>query len=500
MAWDQDIYSYTRQMNRFRQIFVSSPALFTFGASILLTALALTNSTLNRDGMLYVEAAQAFSRAGLAAAAEVFSWPFLSVLMVVLSSVSGLDLETSGHLLNLLFMAGASALLVSMVERTSPGLGWYAALVVLAIPGLNDYRNELIREYGCWFFVMLSFWLAQRWVCSPRWILCLGIQAAVLVAALFRPEALIFYPCLLAWQFFEQPEGRWPRTLALGLLPLLMFTALVAAHFADLLPESSRLAVEVSRFDFYAGFDQTARNMSQAFNEYAREEAETAHIILFFGSLAIVPLKFLSKIGIFILPLAYGLRFKSGASRELRGWSLFVWAFAFHALVLAIFALQKQFVSGRYLGFLMFFSTPLVALGLARIAIDLPRLRTVLFAACVGLMLANVISLKPAKEQYVEAGRWVSENLRNDSGVFIESPRAAYYAGLGFKDYIPNQHRGRNWIREQIAHKKFHTLVLEVSRKDKDFTPWVAQLELRERKRFAHPNGDAIVVLEVDSH
>lgn len=267
-----------------------SPVSFTFVASLLLSTIAVSSGNLNRDGMLYVETARTFIDGGLTAATQVFSWPFLPVLMGLLAQLTGLPPEWCGHALNILFMSGACALLVSIIRRNDPQLAWMAAVVVLTLPGLNDYRNELIREYGCWFFMLIAFRLALDWVEKPGWLLTLAIQASLLLAALFRPEVLVFYPCLLLWQHFRAtPEKRWMGSLMLGTLPAIGLFVLLAAYFSGVIGESSRIANEIARFDFYAKFDNTARDMSQAFNAYAREDAETAHAILFFGSLALVP-------------------------------------------------------------------------------------------------------------------------------------------------------------------------------------------------------------------
>ena len=471
------------------------PVWMTFFVSIVLSVIAVLSNTLNRDGMLYVEAARAFMQDGMSAATAVFSWPFLPILMGWCSLLTGLDPEFCGHLLNILFMAGACALLVAVTARAFPELGWFTALVVLAIPGLNEYRHELIREYGCWFFTMLSFWAAQHWAENPRWRTCLVIHLSLLLAALFRPEALVFYPCLLAWQFFHaKREGRWKRLLMLGGIPVVLFCLLLSSYLSGMLPETSRLAAELARFDFLSRFDSTARNMGMAFNFYAREEAETAHVILFFGSLAIIPFKFLLKTGVFLLPLGYAFFLPDRRRETLARLSIFSWAFAGHALMLAVFVLQQQFLSGRYIALLLLFSAPLAALGLRQAVLCYPRIKSVLVAICLAIMFANVVSLKPDKAHFVDAGKWMAANIENGNRVYIESARAAHYAGFGFSAF--NAARlSREMLAERIAAGQYDVLVLEVSRKESDIGSWIANAGLQEMRRFLHPNGDAIIVL-----
>ena len=107
-----------------------------------------------------------------------------------------------------------------------PEAVWPICLVLLALPGLNHYRDEILREYGCWFFFMLAFWLSLRWSDTPRWGTALLIQLALGISALFRPEALIFFPALLLWQWFASPSGKkCQRMFMIAGLPALAIAA-----------------------------------------------------------------------------------------------------------------------------------------------------------------------------------------------------------------------------------------------------------------------------------
>ena len=198
------------------------PRATVFLASLLLSLVAARQGTINRDGMFYVQTARDFLEGGFGAAYATFHWPFLSILMAVVSQLTGLGLEASGLLLNGLFLAGACSLLVACAGRMFPEAVWPIGLVLLALPGFNGYRDELLREYGGWFFVMLSFWLAMRWSDFPRWPLALAVQLSLLAASLFRTEALAFFPALILWQLFEAPAGeRWRRLAMIAGLPVI---------------------------------------------------------------------------------------------------------------------------------------------------------------------------------------------------------------------------------------------------------------------------------------
>lgn len=475
-----------------------SPVAFTFVASFLLSTIAVSSGNLNRDGMLYVESARAFIDGGLTAATQVFSWPFLPVLMGLLAELTGLSPEWCGHALNILFMSGACALLVAIIRRNDPQLAWLAAVVVLALPGLNDYRNELIREYGCWFFMLLAFRLTIDWPENPGWLRALAIQGSLMLAALFRPEVLVYYPCLVLWQHFRaEPGRRWRGSLMLGTLPALGLLVLLAAYFSGVVGESSRIANEISRFDFYAKFDSTARQMSLAFSAYAREDAETAHAILFFGSLALVPWKFIGKLGIFVIPLVAFLISREKNER-CRRHDILLWALGGYLLILAIFVLQQQFVSGRYIGPLLMFSLPFVAYGLHDLMQRFPRSRLPIIGLCVLLALANVISLKPGKQHFVAAGAWLQSQYMENPRIYLESARTAHYAGWQYtKRVVPAP---REQLLEDVPAARYDVVILEVSRKDSEISELVGQAGLSEVRRFTDRNGDAIVVYVPSGH
>lgn len=465
-----------------------TPVRATFLASLLLSLVARLGSTLNRDGMLYVKGAQAFLDGGFAAAREVFNWPFLSIAMAIAGRLTGLGPEAAGFLLNALFMAGACALMVACIARRTPELSWLGAFVVLALPGLNEYRNELLREYGCWFFVMLAFWLALRWAERPRWPSALALQAALAGAALFRPEALALFPALLLWQLAGAPRAeRGRRLLMLGGLPLAAAIVLATLYVSGKLAGGNRLAGDLGRISL-ARFDAKAQLLASALIVYAQEQART---ILLFGSLALVPLKVLQKLGIFVVPLAFVL-FRRAAWPALGRHPLFAWGIAAHLLVLAVFVVDLQFLAGRYVGLILLFATPFAAAGLATMLRGRPRWRSAVFVGMALLALANVVSTSPGKTHLVEAGRWLAANVADPTTVYIDSGRTAYHAG--WHSAVVAERNQRPAVEKAVAEDRYALYVLERSRKDAPLEDWLAQTGLRVVTRFEHPNRDAVIV------
>lgn len=467
-----------------------TPVVAAFAGSMLLSLLARIGGTLNRDGMLYVRASQAFFEGGFDAARASFNWPFLSILMAVVSKATGLDVEHAGHLLNALFMAGACALLVACVSRRQPEVAWSVCLVTLALPGLNEYRNELLREFGCWFFIMLSFWLAFRWSEKPRWFTALAVQVSLVFSTLFRPEALALFPALIIWQLFDAPrDEKWRRLVMLGGLPAVGGFLLLALYFGGQLPSGNRLSEEFSRISS-SRFDAKAQALAGGLIEYARGHART---ILLFGSLALVPVKLVQKIGPFIIPLAF-LFFASRSRPSLTRYPLFVWGMLAHVLVLMVFVIDLQFLAGRYVGLILLLAAPFIGIGFSSLLQHFPRWRHVIIVAVLLVAFSNVISFGQGKTHFIQAGNWLSENASETPRVFMGSGRAAYYAGwLKIKH---EEKKSRELLTAEIQQGKYDLLVLEVSRKDPPIDEWLDRVGLRIVQRFEHPNKDAVIIAE----
>lgn len=462
-----------------------------FVASLLFSWVALHGALLNRDGILYVEVARAMLEEGFSLRPRGLDWQFLSLLMAALSTLTGLAPETAGHLLNAVFLAGACGLLVAITRQRMPEAAWAACLVVLAMPAYNGYRNELLREYGFWFFCMLAFWLAMRWETSKHWHEALACQLALGIAALFRLEAVAFYPALMLWQTFAAPAGqRLRRVLSMGWVPL------AAAMLGAILVGTGFLAMP-GRVSFYLDATNPLRTL-QILNEagsrmsemvfkykYSREEAG---YILFFGLMSVIPMKFLKMSGVFVVPLAYGFMaqpVRAGLAR----WQPLPWAFLAYLLVLTAFITHQFFLVGRYVSMLNLLAVPLVAGGFVLLMRRLPNWRWLMVALALLTMVANVVSLSPRKTHVAEAGRWLGENVTNRKQVCLANSRIAYYAGwpagsIVFEDAD---------LDRMVADGRCVWVAIEIKRNGSG-GDWLDKNRLLEVRRFENKAGDSVLI------
>ncbi len=466
---------------------ILTPTRVAFFASLILSFAAWMTSTINRDGMLYVDTARIFLDQGFAAAKASFQWPFISIFIALSAKLTGLPLEAAGYLMNALFMAGASAFLVATASRSNPPAAWAICLVALTLPGVNEYRNELLREFGCWFFIMAAFWLAYRWADRLTWITGIAIQATIGFAALFRPEAVAMIPALIAWQLQSAPKRqKIRRALMIGSLSVLGLVSLLALFLAGTLNDWNRIGTELARFSS-AKFGAKADAMSMAFIEYARGQART---ILFFGSLALVPVKFFSKLGILVAPLLLASK-TTVAGDMLRRYSLFAWAAAAQVAVLSVFVLDLQFLAGRYVGLLLLFATPFIGTATWQLMQRSARWQTTVVVVLILAMLASTLSLSGGKPHFSQAGRWLAEHYTRSERIFVGSGRTAYYAGWGYKETQASPQA----LSESLRNGHHDLYVLDVARGDTALQDWIVQPGLRIVNQFSDKHGGAVIIL-----
>lgn len=475
------------------------PLAVVFVASLLLSLISLAGLVgPNRDGMLYIETASIFNEEGLAAAKANFDWVFLPVAIALFSRLSGLETELAGYVLNAFLLAGAAASLVAITRRQFPEATTAAVFVVIALPGLNEYRFDLIRENGYWFLCLLAVAAALRWRERRTWMNALLPQLCFCGAALFRVEAIVFLPALALWGLTSEAPDRGARfrhAVQLSSLTLLAAAVLgpyVLLHGVEL---ARRLAEYLAAVDPSAEktkFAAATTALAAALPTYSADEVGS---ILFFGLLSIIPAKWLEMLGIFLIPLAYALR-PSRFRERLAAWSLSGYLFFTYLLVLTAFVTYQLFLTGRYVSFLAILTLPLIAIGLHDLVSRWPRLKWPVIALCVVLALSHVVSLsKDKKTQFREAGQWLASQPQMQESIYLDSPRTGYYAGKAYRK-LRHLSLKRAQIEEAARNGQFTYYVFEVRRKDKELEPWIASLGLREIQRFSNRTGDAVVIFQ----
>ena len=467
-----------------------TPTRTAFIGSLLLSFVAIQGQLVNRDGVLYLDIARTILEEGLQATVRIGDLGFLPMLIAAVSVLSRLGLESSAHLLNALFLAGTCALLVSWSKQRAPETAWAACLVVLAMPAYNHYRSDILREYGFWFFSIAGLWLAMRWSETQRWRELLLSQLALATAALFRLEAITFFPALMLWQAFSTPDGqKSKRILATSALPLsavglvTFFLAIGALELPGRAIYYLQAANPIYKLQL---FNEAAVRFADAvLNKYSREGAA---YILFFGLLTVIPMKFFSALGIFVVPTIY--QFLRQPIREtFSRWQPLGWAFLFYLLVLAAFLTHQFFLSARYVSMLNLLMVPMIAAGSTLLLQRYPRWRVPMVLLALLVMLVNVVSWGPRKTHIIETGQWLAKHAPDHSKVCMTNPRIAYYADWPVRKIAIVEN-----LDGMLAMDRCGMVVLEINRKDEKSALPLSSQGFHEAARFENSVGDVVLV------
>lgn len=475
----------------------ASPIAMTFLLSVTLSLVSISyRASMNPDGMVHIMAGRIFIEEGFRAALEFFDWPFFSILIGILGYALPISYETAGHLLNILMLAVACMLLVKITERYLPGSGWLACLVVLALPGLNEYRHEVMREDGAWMFLTLAIWLAIRSPQNINLLNAIGPTIALFMAFLFRAEMVAFYPAIIIWQWFELRNNRnTANTIKLFSLPALAVFLSLIAFFNFNPDENLERAREFFRIlnldNTLAAFDEKSKIIDdQILNPgWTRSDGPA---ILAWGLIGYILDSYIEVCYSLCIPLAIAIYYKI---REGARFSPFGWLFMTYLGVLINFVFSKYFLTDRYTALLGILSIPLITYGVIKLYEKkkkfIPYLVTTLLALNV---LDNIISTGDQDTHILQAGEWLKEHQIPESETYIDFARIAYHADwvrYNFKFDKPNQARRDRAYNDP----KIRYITLWRHHSDNELK-WLEGKNLQLVEEFTNSKGRKVLILK----
>ena len=187
-------------------------------ASILLSIWSIAiDDVINNDGIIYIRAAEFWSRGDWEGALAVYKWPFYPWLIMAFSDTLGISFKTAGHVLNTTFFS----LVVVFFVQTVHAFGGrsrmaiiIAMLIALLHPAFNEYRAFLIRDPGYLAAYLLGIYslVCYRWSLRIRYSFFAILS--FLIASLFRVEGLVFLfavPILLLASYSGPTKWLWLR-------------------------------------------------------------------------------------------------------------------------------------------------------------------------------------------------------------------------------------------------------------------------------------------------
>lgn len=424
----------------------------------------LFRTTPNDDAYTYIRTAEIFLAEGTGAAIAYYQWAVYPILIGIISRLFGLEPFAAAYLLDALFFALLVFAYLSVIAciDNSRRVMLLAAIAVLVYPQLNEYRQEVIRDTAFWAFMLLALWQWLLFSRDRRYQQAMGFVGSLLLAAVFRIEALAYLGCVPLMLLFDEelPLARRLRFLALfsaasALLLLLAFLALLAAgvNLWQVAVEFVSVYGVFVRDSLFPAPDRAMDIASTIFNEHAANySAEYIALFMVTGLLAIMLANLFNAIGgpyLIILVVGACKRLLAVPRYVVRPMLTFA---VINLLILSAFVLITRYLTSRYAMVLCIILSMLVPLILDRLLQQAQRLgrgKTVSGLIAFFLFYCAIdayVSFGEDKSYVYTAADWVVANSSADTPLVTNNMTVAYESGR-IRDY---EVIGRNLEPQQI--------------------------------------------------
>ena len=472
----------------------------------------LTEPLLNNDGILYLRTAEAFVSGGVEDAFNLYEWPWYSIAIGLLHELVGVSLPLVAHAFNaalfgLMLVGFMSLCREAGADRLTVA---FAALVVLAHPELNEYRNFVIRDFGFWAFGLLSLLALMRYVRRGRLGDVLLWSGAVLAAFAFRTEALALALAgpLSLWMSQEPCRRRLAAYLRLNVVMLVLICCGAALFIAypELLQRLTASAIYQKwshpLLEMQSGIwrptEETAATM---LNEYA----DDFPMLFLLTSLAVILVtELLSALGLPLAAiLAYGFwRLRPSLAARSKG-PILLYAGAC-LLYLGAFIVFHRFLQGRHpmlLALLLMLPAPFFLRQIYEKAQAAQRQKVCLaaLAVVVGICLVDgFVSFGHSKRYLNDALAWMQANAGASEAIHTNNQKIAFHSGrpVDWDQVLLFEKQGEGAINALT--KPVGYWLVEVDHDDpaleSAFNKEVQQGELLELSRFANKRGDRLII------
>lgn len=413
--------------------------LFAAITSFILTLLLGWDALVNSDGILYLTQAHLISDGAWRDALARYPWPAYATFIAGVHQL-GFTFEHSAVIINGLCYALMVSGFVSVLQQAggNRAIQWIGAIVLLVHPGVNGYREYIIRDAGLWGMLFWSLYALTRFHEKRQWRDVFLWTASISIAVLFRIEAMVFLLLAPLGLLCLSPRRSVSDLIQCQSLFIIAGLALVAWIFSSThAPDLGRLQ-ELPRYlagllDTGDRYMHRAEGLASVFSDEMK--SKHAAIALFGAMLTYVIYFILKSLTPFYTLLAavtgyQGLMPKSLAHR-------YLWVFILLSFFTIIaFFVQLYFLSGRYVIPLALLLMSFVPYAIHHIAVsrNQPTLlgRAFMFPLMVlimtGMFIAGVTSFGYSKSYLKESGEWIHTHVKPNATLFVGEKHVAYYA------------------------------------------------------------------------
>lgn len=487
-------------------------------ATVIISCLAsllsiLFDPVLSEDSILYLRAADQFLETGLNDAVAIYPWPWLSVMIALIHSATGISAELVAHLLSACFYMILSAAFVAIVKELGASLSVQilAALTILIFPSLNDYRDNILRDHGYWACYMLSLWALIKYSEIPSWGSALIWFVATAVSFFFRVEAILF--AVIGPLALLGTNQLWKYRLIMAgkLYLLILFGALVALGTSYLwtqdLTNNLRLSSDYNQASTLVSqvqknFNALSDKLSQYVGNKYFEKSATIFLILGFAGILMQGL--LSTLTPIYSAFAV-LNVKRSIRPDWEAGKQIVKLFALTNLALLLcFVFYRFFLVDRYvipLCLILLLWVPFTVHKLWKASLrDNSRVTWQMGLLVVVLgyqLLDSVMSTGVSKAYILDASEWAEQHIPKTETALSNHAHIAYFGLNGSAHTNTGRRLNGEWEEIKIP-STTRFLVLNVKQKDGRLASVIEGLseEFKSIKTFSNERRDQVIVLE----
>lgn len=407
--------------------------------SLLFSALAFyTDSLINSDGVLYLRMAMSYLEGGLSATAQLYDWPFFSILIALLHQFTGIGLERCGEIINsLLFVVFTDALILICSQLVSNRLQLIiTAVLILSFITLNDYRSYIIRDIGYWAFISVAIYRLMKFLPTPSFNNALLWLLSGLLATLFRVEAIVIIaasPLFLFLQSHPDKQIKAVFKLYSGLIAI----GVIAGLF---LIQQQGLAAAFGKLQQFASFTDTSSLFAQRSDSFAttilnQHSEEYSAMILIGGLLTMFIYKLFNGVGLVLLGLYGYSRYHFPLARKcdyIRRYLLYF--AAINLIILLAFLYKEFFISTRYMLMLIMslflLLIPQLSAGIEQLWRNKHKKTLVLLIVIALVSIVDTFHHTVSKGYIKETAIWASQNLPASSYTITDNKTVDFYFDL----------------------------------------------------------------------
>ena len=399
---------------------------------------------INPDALLYLSAAEELKQGNISNAFALYKWPFYSFAIATVQTITGTTAQTSAYLFNGVMHAMAMLGFLACVHALGGNKKTLliAALLILFFPSFNKYRSFIIRDAGFIAFYLWSLYHLFIAVKTEQIYRYITAFILIFIATLFRIEAIALLTIVPLYLLYTNSHTKTASRFWL-LLTISVSFVLFFGISIWLFGEQVKATQPGFLGLFQGSMEQFSNSLDfkllvireQLLNEFSQKLAPTVLIITVLCISLYEPLRRLSYIFAYFSWHALKERL---VLQEQNIRHIFYVICLLQLTLLLVFTLINMFLVSRHTVALVLTVLLLSPFSLEyfwnkwqqRHISDIGhgKWQLPLLALLFSIMTIDGLNTKTNKPEIKAAGKWVAQQVAEDTHVYSNLPLVLHYA------------------------------------------------------------------------